>query len=94
MGEALAMVVSERPQIIVADVGMPGEDCYALVQRLRQLDDRELASIPALALTAYAQATDRDPALAAGFQAYVAKPIDPVAIVRAVAALARGRAAS
>jgi len=87
MGEALAMVVSERPQIIVADVGMPGEDCYALVQRLRQLDDRELASIPALALTAYAQATDRDPALAAGFQAYVA-------IVRAVAALARGRAAS
>ena len=76
MGEALAMVVSERPQIIVADVGMPGEDCYALVQRLRQLDDREFASIPALALTAYGQATDRDPALAAGFQAYLAKPID------------------
>jgi len=92
--EALAMVVNERPQIVVADIGMPGEDGYVLVRRLRQLDDRELASIPALALTAFAQATDRDRALAAGFQTYIAKPIDPLEIVQAVAALTRGRAPS
>jgi PAS domain S-box-containing protein len=92
--EALATIGADRPQILVADIGMPGEDGYVLVRRLRQLDDRELASIPALALTAYAQATDRDRALAAGFQAYIAKPVDPVALVRAAAALARGRAAT
>ncbi len=75
--------------VIVSDVGMPGEDGYAFLRRVRAADSPRTRRLPALALTAYAHAEDREKALAAGFHEHVAKPIDPAKLVDVVAALAR-----
>ncbi len=72
--EALALIERERPDAIVADIGLPGEDGYSFIRRLRQLPREEGGAIPAVALTAYARSEDRDRALAAGFQMHLAKP--------------------
>jgi CheY-like chemotaxis protein len=79
--EALDCVSNLRPDAIVADLGLPGEDGYALLDRLRTI----YRDVPAIAVTAYARTNDRDRALAAGFQEYVVKPIDPHRLVRIVA---------
>jgi CheY-like chemotaxis protein len=55
---------------------MPGEDGYSLIERVRALEDTTLAGIPTLALTAFAGASDRQRALAAGYQEHLAKPVD------------------
>jgi CheY-like chemotaxis protein len=72
--EALALVERELPDLIVADIGLPGEDGYSFIRRLRQLPRDEGGAIPAVALTAYARSEDRTRALAAGFQKHLAKP--------------------
>jgi CheY-like chemotaxis protein len=74
--------------VIVSDVGMPGEDGYSFLQRVRSAGGSSQL-LPALALTAYAGSEDRDSALAAGFQEHIAKPVDPKSLVRAVAGLAK-----
>jgi signal transduction histidine kinase/ActR/RegA family two-component response regulator len=74
--------------MLVADIGLPGEDGYALVHRLRQLPPERGGGIPALALTAYATAQDRRRALTAGFHTHLTKPADPAEIIAAVARLA------
>jgi PAS domain S-box-containing protein len=79
--EALDCVSNLRPDAIVADLGLPGEDGYALLDRLRTI----YRNVPAIAVTAYARTNDRDRALAAGFQEYVVKPINPHRLVRIVA---------
>ena len=71
--------------MLIADIGLPEEDGYALIRRIRRLDPDHGGRIPAIALTAYARAEDRDRALAAGFQRHVAKPVEPHALVRIVA---------
>jgi CheY-like chemotaxis protein len=76
--EAIERATHVKPDVLVADLGLPGEDGYALLNRLRAL----YADLPAVALTAYARATDRDRALAAGFQQHVIKPVDPHELVR------------
>jgi signal transduction histidine kinase len=73
--EALAVVRRSRPDVLIADIGMPGEDGYALVRQLRALPSAEGGVTPAIALTAYAREEDRLRALVAGFQAHVAKPV-------------------
>jgi CheY-like chemotaxis protein len=83
--EALALIAAERPDAIVADIGMPGMCGYDFVQQLRA--DPRLAGIPAIALTAYGGAEARDAALAAGFSAYVRKPYDPRALVALLSGL-------
>lgn len=65
-----------RPEAILCDIAMPGEDGYAFIGRIRALSAARGGDTPALALTALAGATDRRRALAAGFQMYLAKPID------------------
>ena len=75
-----------RPQILIADIGMPGEDGYELIGRVRSLAG-EASRIPALAVTAYASDDDRRRALASGFDHHLAKPVTPVALVNAVAKL-------
>ena len=65
-----------RPHIVLTDINMPGEDGYSLLSRLRSHEDRHLAVIPAIALTAMARPEDQDRALSAGFHLHVAKPID------------------
>jgi signal transduction histidine kinase/CheY-like chemotaxis protein len=85
---AFAEMQRERPDVVVSDIGMPGEDGYAFVRRLRALPPGEGGATPAAALTAYASATDRQAALEAGFQMHVAKPVEPADLLAAVAALA------
>jgi len=81
--EAVDRAANVRPDVLVADLGLPGEDGYVLLARMRE----RFPGIPALALTAYARATDRDRVLAAGFQQHVIKPVDPDELLRFVAAL-------
>ena len=68
---------------------MPGEDGYALIGKVRALSGRN-GSLPAIALTAYAGETDRQKALAAGFQIHLAKPVEAHDLVSALASLAGG----
>jgi signal transduction histidine kinase/ActR/RegA family two-component response regulator len=91
-GEALAEIARARPDVLLSDIGMPGEDGIALIRRVRALADALAANVPAAALTAYTQAEDRRQALGAGYQAYLAKPVEPSELTAVVAKLA-GRAA-
>jgi CheY-like chemotaxis protein len=84
--EALAEVEAWRPDIIVSDIGMPDEDGYELIRKVRGLG-REKGALPAIALTAFAQAQDRVRALTAGFNLHVPKPVDPAELAAAIASL-------
>jgi len=81
--EAIERAAHDKPDVLVADIGLPGEDGYSLLHQLRALSP----GLPAIALTAYARATDRDRALAAGFQQHVIKPMDPHELVRIIVSL-------
>jgi PAS domain S-box-containing protein len=83
--EAISAIRRERPDVMVSDIGMPGEDGYWLIREVRSLGAELGGDVPAVALTAYASVADRERALAAGFQAHVSKPIEPSALVSAVA---------
>jgi signal transduction histidine kinase/CheY-like chemotaxis protein len=87
--EAMDRLTTLRPRVLVADLAMPGEDGYGLIARVRQLADETLRQIPAAAVTACARPEDRARALKSGFSLHLAKPIDPLAVVTAVAVLAR-----
>ncbi|MBE7211258.1 MAG: response regulator [Gluconacetobacter diazotrophicus] len=86
--EALEAVRRERPDVLLSDVEMPGEDGYTLIGKVRALPAGEGGSTPAAALTAYARMEDRTRALRAGFQMHVPKPVDPAELVAVVANLA------
>jgi CheY-like chemotaxis protein len=86
---SLGDAAATRPHVIVSDIGMPREDGYALIQQLRSLPAAAGGRIPAVALTGYANADDRSRLLAAGYQVHVPKPMDPSAVVAAVARLGR-----
>ena len=85
--EALRAIDVFRPDVLVSDIGLPDEDGYALIRhvRAREVDGGHL---PAIALTGYVSSEDRARLLAAGFQTYLGKPVDPDTIVAAVVALA------
>jgi CheY-like chemotaxis protein len=85
--EALEAVRTSAPHLLVSDVGMPGEDGYMLIQAIRTLPAPS-QNIPAIALTAFARNEDRARALAAGFDLHMIKPVEPGALVTAVARLA------
>ncbi|MGH8269627.1 MAG: response regulator, partial [Steroidobacteraceae bacterium] len=83
-------VTLHRPDVIVADIRLPGEDGYSLLKGLRCAEqERHERRIPALAVTAFACIEDRQRALAASFDDHLPKPVDPDRLVAAVAALAR-----
>ncbi len=86
--EALEAVRRERPDVLLSDVEMPGEDGYALIAQVRALPPEEGGQTPAAALTAYARMEDRTRALRAGFQMHVPKPVEPAELVAVVANLA------
>jgi CheY-like chemotaxis protein len=79
---------------VLSDIAMPGEDGYALIGRLRRRMPEEGGDLPAVALTAYARDDDRARALAAGFDAHLAKPIDPPKLVACIVQLVAARGAS
>ncbi|WP_437683883.1 PAS domain S-box protein [Sorangium sp. So ce131] len=89
--EALALVERERPHVLVSDLGMPGEDGFQLIRKVRALGAERGGATPAAAVSALAREEDRARALGAGYQAHLAKPVDPAALVGVVATLARGR---
>jgi signal transduction histidine kinase/ActR/RegA family two-component response regulator len=74
--EALDLVREHLPDVLVSDIGMPGEDGYALIKKLRALPAEEGGRTPAVALTAYARVEDRTKALVAGFHMHVPKPVE------------------
>ena len=73
--EAMNLLVNSHPDVLVADIGLPGEDGYSLLRRVRDLPPGEGGATPAVAITGYAREEDRDACLAAGFQAYATKPV-------------------
>lgn len=83
--DALAAIERTAPDVLVSDIGLPGEDGYTLIQRLRRHARAALRSLPAIALTAYAGGEDRTLALASGFDEHLAKPVDPARLVALVA---------
>jgi signal transduction histidine kinase len=85
--EGLLAVRSFCPHVIVSDIGMPTDDGYAFVERLRLLDPAEGGSTPIVALTAFAGPQDRERALRAGFDTYVAKPVGSAELATVIANL-------
>jgi two-component system, chemotaxis family, CheB/CheR fusion protein len=86
--EALASLRALRPHVLVSDIGMPEQDGYELIRRVRTLAASEGGDVPALALSAYASKQDRARALAAGFQQHLAKPVLPSDLVARILDLA------
>ena len=86
--EALAALQEWSPELLISDIGLPGEDGYALIKKVRGLGE-QTAQIPAIALTAYASHEDRLRALSAGFQVHIAKPVEPEELVNIVTNVAR-----
>ncbi|MBD2259430.1 response regulator [Pseudanabaena sp. FACHB-2040] len=83
-----AEILNQRPDVIICDIGMPDEDGHALIRRVRAWEaEQGLTPIPALALTAFTRDEDKQAALTAGFQQYLAKPVDPDQLVATVASL-------
>jgi CheY-like chemotaxis protein len=88
--EALTIVRAQPLDAIVADLGMPGMDGLEFIRAVRRLDE-PIGSTPAAALTAYARSHDRVASLASGYHMHLVKPIDPIELVVAIAALAARR---
>jgi PAS domain S-box-containing protein len=87
-GEALRALQGGEFDVLVSDIGMPGEDGHTFMRRVRELAPERGGRIPAVALTAYARAEDRVKAIRAGFQMHLAKPVEPAELIAMVASLA------
>jgi len=85
--EALTVLDDWQPDVIVSDIGMPDMDGYAFLRELRARPAAEGGHIPALALSAFARNEDRELALRSGYQAHIAKPVEPADLVKAIATL-------
>ena len=86
--EALEALDSFKPDILVSDIGMPGEDGRSLIQRVRALSPKPEGKIPAVAITAYAREEDHTRSLLAGYQVHLAKPINPAELIAVLGGLA------
>jgi CheY-like chemotaxis protein len=94
VAEALEAFERERPDVVLSDIEMPDEDGYALIRKLRALPRNRGGQTPAAGLTGLGTAEDRARVLQAGFQYYVAKPVDARMLVSVVATLAAGSVAA
>jgi PAS domain S-box-containing protein len=86
--EALVALRRNRPTVLLSDIGMPEEDGYSLIRHVRQLPANEGGQTPAAALTAFARGEDRARTLSSGYQIHLSKPVEPSALLAAVASLA------
>jgi PAS domain S-box-containing protein len=89
--EAIERLRATRPDVMLSDIAMPGEDGLTLIGRVRALPTEEGGSVPAAALTAYASPAEREAALRAGFDWHVAKPVDPPELMQVIATLVQRR---
>jgi two-component system CheB/CheR fusion protein len=87
--EGMTVVDEFRPEVLLCDVAMPGEDGYSFIRRIRARGPAHGGNVPALALTALAGEEDRRRALQAGFQMHVAKPVDIARLTQAVVDLSQ-----
>ena len=85
--EALRILNEGAVNILVSDIGMPDYDGYKFIQQIRMCEPKAVRNIPAIALTAYARAEDRQRALLAGYQMHLAKPVEPRELVAGIASL-------
>jgi CheY-like chemotaxis protein len=87
--DALDVLRQWRPDVLVSDIEMPGEDGYALIRKVRALDRQDGGNTPAVALTAYGRTQDRIRSLAAGYNMHVPKPVDPGELTTIVTSVTR-----
>jgi CheY-like chemotaxis protein len=85
---AFEALQTERFDILISDIGMPDEDGYSLIRKIRRLTSEKGGQIPAAALTAYARVEDRMKVLRAGFQIHLPKPVEPAELIAVIASLA------
>ncbi|HXD97912.1 MAG TPA: ATP-binding protein [Candidatus Acidoferrum sp.] len=85
--EGLETLQAWRPDVLISDIEMPGEDGYTFIRRVRALDTAKIARTPAVALTAYGRVEDRLRTLSAGYSMHVPKPVDPAELATVVASL-------
>ena len=87
--EAMYLFGQWKPHVLISDIGMPNEDGYALIRKVRDLTSEEGGQVPAIALTAFARIQDRLQVLSAGYQMHVPKPVEPVEAATVVASVAK-----
>ena len=85
--EAFGVFDKFDPHVLITDIGMPDEDGYTLIKKIRALPP-DKAGIPAIALTAYAGQKDRNQALQSGFQMHIAKPVEYADLISAIESVA------
>ena len=85
--EALDAIARRRPDVLVSDIEMPGQDGYSLIRKLRALSPERGGKIPAVALTAFGRPEDRIRSLRAGFNIHVTKPVDPAELIAIIASM-------
>jgi CheY-like chemotaxis protein len=88
--EALEVLMRERHDVLISDIGMPREDGYGLMRQVRKLEG-ETGRLPAIALTAYARAEDRLKAIEAGYQLHLEKPVEASTLISMVETLSKRR---
>jgi PAS domain S-box-containing protein len=93
-GEGVEVVRGRRPHVVLSDIGMPGEDGYQFLRRLRELPPEQGGDTPVVALTAYARSEDRRRALLAGFQMHMTKPVEPAELLAVVTNLSKKRSSA
>ena len=86
--EAFEKIKNKKIELVISDIGMPEEDGFSLIRKIRQLPAEQGGETPAIALTAYARAEDRVQAFRAGFQIHIAKPVEPAELIAIAANLA------
>ncbi|NUO47568.1 MAG: PAS domain S-box protein [Polyangiaceae bacterium] len=87
--QAMKLVEHAPPDLIASDIGLPDEDGYAFIRKLRALPADRGGNTPAVALTAYARAEDKSQAMEAGFDSHLAKPVDPTELIAVLSSLSR-----
>ena len=85
--EALQVIQDQIPDLVLCDLGMPGEDGYSFISKLRNLDPSKGGNVKAIALTAFARESDLNEVFRAGFQAHIAKPVDIMTLTHTIANL-------
>jgi CheY-like chemotaxis protein len=89
VADAMAKLHLDIPGIILSDIGMPDEDGFDLIRRVRSLPAAKGGRVPAVALTAFSRSEDRQNALLAGYQIHVAKPVEPAELLTVCASIAQ-----